>query len=288
MSTWDWVRLGVDLATYDQARKAQQNLAAMKTAEEIEAARRALIQAMRNFIFDILSDIQRVEEHINEFPLQVFIVAKSLEWRLKDSRLTPEVFPEFSDKDYVYNTQKKINSVISESASRLSEEQLDQAELAVKCLIEMPLLQEAIQAKSSLEQIQATEEEWRAVETQKNGAKTKKNFGILGLIATPCLCLGITSMAGTNSSAGAMIGFLALIGAIALLAGSRANLSRHNELKNLRENWRKNLLPASVWNHVVGKFGDLPSEQYQKMQDDRIDFLNPILGNEFQRFLVES
>ena len=261
-----------------------QTAAAVTARKEVQEA---LIKAMRNLIFDVHRDVQRAEEHINDFPQQVFVVAKSLEWRLKDSRLTPEVFPEFSDKDYVYNTQKKIDSVISESASMLSEEQLDQAELAVKCLIEMPLLQEAIQSKSSLEQIQATEEEWRAVETQKNGAKTKKNFGILGLIATPCLCLGITSMAGTNSSAGAMTGFLALIGAIALLAGSRANLSRHNELKNLRENWQKNLMPAKVWNQVVEKFGDLPSEQYQKMQDDRIDFLNPILGNEFQRFLVE-
>lgn len=295
MSGWDWVHAGLEVATYAQARKARQNAemiqADLQTAAAIAArkeAQEALIKAMRNFIFEVHRDIQRAEEHIRSFPQQAFIVAKSLEWKLKDSGLTPEVFPEFSDKDYVYNTQKKINAVISESASRLSEAQVDQAESAVKCLVEMPLLQEAIQAKSSLEQIQATEEEWKAVEAQKNGAKTKKNFGILGLVATPCLCLGATSVAGTNSSAGAIIGFIVLIGAIALLAGSNANLPRHDELKALREIWRKNLLPANVWNQVVEKFGDLPGEQYQKILDDRITFLEPVLGNEFQRVLAES
>ena len=295
MSGWDWLHAGLEVAAYSQARKARQTAemiqADMQTATAIAArkeAQEALIKAMRNFIFDIHRDIQLAEEHIREFPQQVFILARTLEFRLKDSGLTPEVFPEFSDKDYVHNTQKKISSVISESRASLTTDQIEQSDVGIKYLTEMPLLAEAFKAKSSLEQIQDTEQEWKSLEGSKNGAKTKRNFGFLALIASPCLCLGLGSGGASNASAGWIVGFLVLIGAIALLVGGRVDLPKYNELKSQRETLRKNLLPADLWHQVIEKFGDLPSAEYQKLLEERSAFLNPVLGNEFQRFLADG
>ncbi len=147
MSGWDWLHAGLEVATYAQARKAQQNIAEVQAdmqsaamAAQIEVIRKAYIEAMRNLVFDISRDLQLAEEHIDEYPLQVYIVARTSDIRFNDSGLSPEVFPEFSDKEYVHNTQRKINSVKAASRSKLSEEQLEQGELAVKCLAEMPLL----------------------------------------------------------------------------------------------------------------------------------------------------
>lgn len=296
MSGWDWLHAGLEVATYSQARRARQNVeslqAAMQTAAAIaerEAAHKALIEAMRNFIFDIHRDIQRAEEHITEFPQQVFIVAQSLEWRLKDSGLSPEVFPEFADKDYVHNTQKKVNAVISESRSKLKDDQIEQSETAVQYLTEMPMLNEAIKAKSSLEHIQATEAEWNEIKGGNSGAGIKKFLGILGLIASPCICLGLSSTSTSDSSGATIIGFLILIGAVALLLASSVKIPRYSELRTQRENWRKNLLSADAWKQILNKFGgDLPSAEYQRLLDERISYLNPILGNEFQKFLSEG
>jgi hypothetical protein len=296
MSGWDWLHAGLEVATYTQARQARQNVeslqAAMQTAAAIaerEAAHKALIEAMRNFIFDIHRDIQRAEENITEFPQQVFIVAGSLDWRLKDSGLSPEVFPEFADKDYVHNTQKKVNVVISESRSKLKDDQIEQSETAVKYLTELPMLNEAIKAKSSLEHIQATENEWNEIKGGNSGAGIKKSLGILGLIGTPCLCLGLSSTSASNSSGLAILLLLIFIGSLVLLITSSVKTPRFSELKTQRENWRKNLLPVDTWKQVLNKFGgDLPSKEFQKLLDDRISYLNPILGNEFQKFLTEG
>jgi len=206
MSGWDWLHAGLEVATYSQARRARQNVeslqATMQTAAAIaerEAARKALIEAMRNFIFDIHRDIQLAEEHVKEYPQQVFIVARALEWRLKDSGLSPEVFPEFADKDYVHNTQKKVNSVISESRSGLKNDQIEPSETAVRYLTEIPLLNEAIKAKSSLEHIQATEAEWNKIKDGNSGAWIKKLLGVLGMIVSPCICVGIGEMSTGNA-----------------------------------------------------------------------------------------
>jgi hypothetical protein len=296
MSGWDWLQAGLELATYSQARKAQENIAAVQAdmqsaamAAQVEAMRKAYIEAMRNLVFDISRDLQLAEEHIDEYPVQVYIVARTSDIRFKDSGLSPEVFPEFSDKEYVHNTQRKISSVVAASRSKLTEDQFEQAEIAIKSLTEMPLLQEAITAKSSLEQIQASDVEWNKLESAVSSSKTKRNFGIVTLIASPCLCVGLGATGGDQATLGAILGFLALVGALFLLFGSRVNMTRYNELKAQREELRKNLVSADKWHLIMEKFGgDLPSEQYQNLMEQRIAFLNSTLGTEFQNFLTES
>jgi hypothetical protein len=96
----------------------------MKTAAEMEAARRVLLEAMKSFIFDISRDIQLAEEQLTAFPQQVYIVSRSLDWRLVNSGLSAEIFPDFQDKEYVFKTQKKITEVIGKSKASLTQPQI--------------------------------------------------------------------------------------------------------------------------------------------------------------------
>lgn len=57
MSGWDWLHAGLEVATYAKAQQAQRQWSEMKTTAEMEAARRALLEAMKSFIFDISRDI---------------------------------------------------------------------------------------------------------------------------------------------------------------------------------------------------------------------------------------
>lgn len=136
-------------------------------AAQMDALRKAFIEAMRKLVFDISRDLQLAAEHLETYPMQVYIVARASETKYKDAGLSPDIFPEFSDKEYVHSTQKKLNQVLAASRSNLNPEQIEQSEMAVKGLTELPLLNEAIVAKSSLEQIQASEAEWRKVEGAK-------------------------------------------------------------------------------------------------------------------------
>ena len=296
MSGWDWIHAGLEVATYAQAQNAQQHLAEMKTAVEIEAARRALLEAMRNFIFDISRDIQLAEEQLTAFPQQVYIVSKSLYLRFTNSGLSAEVFPDFQDKEYVYKTQKKITEVVEKSKAGLAQQQLQQSEIAVQYVAELPLLQQAISAKSAQESIKATDEKWRSINSRQGSKKLFIWLGVAGLILTMCVACpmawsGANMMTAGDVSASLVglviiaIGGIFPIGSVALFViGGKSNPEYAN-LKVKRENWLKQLLPTGDWKQVVSTFGDLSSKQYQKIYEERIAFLNPILGGGFQKFL---
>lgn len=297
MSGWDWLHAGLEVATYTQARKAQQNLSEMKTAAEMEAARRALLEAMKGFIFDISRDIQLAEEQITAFPQQVYIVSRSLDWRLTNSGLSAEVFPDFQDKEYVFKTQKKITEVVGKSKASLTQPQIQQSETAIQYVAEMPMLQQAISAKSAQQSLMATDEQWRKLSSRDGNKKLFIGLGVVGLgismcVACPMLSGGL-SMLGSGD-AGSIFGGLItmaisgaiLVGTVALfVVGGKSN-PEYAPLKANRSTWQKQLMHHKDWQQVVSTFGDLSSSQFQKIYEERLAFLNPILGGDFQKYLT--
>lgn len=287
MSGWDWLHAGLEVATYTQARKAQQNLSEMKTAAEMEAARRALLEAMKGFIFDISRDIQLAEEQITAFPQQVYIVSRSLDWRLTNSGLSAEVFPDFQDKEYVLKTQKKITEVVGKSKASLTQPQIQQSETAIQYVAEMPMLQQAISAKSAQQSLMATDEQWRKLSSRDGNKKLFIGLGV-GLGISMCVdCLMLSSGLGmlggliTMAISGAI-----LVGTVALfVVGGKSN-PEYASLKANRGTWQKQLMPHKDWQQVVSTFGDLSSSQFQKIYEERLAFLNPILGGDFQKYLT--
>jgi hypothetical protein len=58
----------------------------------------------------------------------VYVAAKTFEWRLHDVGISPEIFPEFTDKEYVQRVQNRLTRLIQELRRRLSAGQINQAE----------------------------------------------------------------------------------------------------------------------------------------------------------------
>ena len=300
MSGWDWLHAGLEVATYAQAQKAQRNLTEMKTAVEIEAARRLLLEAMKSFIFDISRDIQLAEEQIAAFPQQVYIVARSLELRFASSGLSAEVFPDFQDKEYVFKTQKKIGEVVGKSKLSLTQPEIERSETAVQYIAEMPLLQQAITAKTAQECIVETDEQWKKVSSRQGRKNLFIALGVLGIGLTVCgACpmvvtgYGMVATGLMNGDFGALVGgaFTMLIsllipaGTVVVFILSGRSSAEFAPLKAQRQGWQKQLLPQADWQQVVSTFGDLPSETYKKMYEERFTFLSPLLGTDFQKFL---
>lgn len=297
MSGWNWLHAGLEVATYAKARKAQQGLEEMQNAAAKEEARRILLEAMRNFIFDISRDIELAEEQLAEHPQQVFIISRSLDWRLDDSGLSAEIFPEFQDKEYVSKTEKKIAEVIVKSKSALTDEQIEQSEKAVQFICEMPLLQQALVDMPARESLQATESQWQQI----NGRQKNKNrfliLGIVGLSIFACsgipLALGGLGSLTGQGFGGFVRGLLMIAVAVAMAVGVFKLIqmgivpnSEYAPLHDKRKNWEKQLVSDKEYQRVKSTFGKLSSEQFKAMYDERLAFLKPILGNDFQSYLA--
>jgi hypothetical protein len=289
MSGWDWIHAGLEIATFAQTQKAKQHLGEMRTADQIDAARRALLEAMKSFIFDISRDIQLAEEQVAEFPQQVYIVSKSLEWRLDSSGLSTDMLPDFQDKEYLLKTEKKIAEVVGKSKEKLTQEQIQICEQAVKYIVEMPALQQAIPAKTAQESLMETDKEWLTISTRNGNNQLLTILGFLGLLPS-CLCL-MSLMGGKNGSYTGLfvlLGIVTFVGSMSLISIGRNSDPKYTTLKSEREVLRKQLMSKDEWEQITSIFGDLSSEQFKKIYDERITFLTPLVGGEFEKYLTSE
>lgn len=283
MSKWDWIHAGLEAAAYTEAQAARRNLEAMKTATEIETARRLLLEAMKNFVFDISRDIQLIEEQIPITPLQTYIVSKLLHLRFSNSGLSADIFPDFQDKEYVFKTQKKIVEVMDKSKVGLSSEQIQDAESTIKYIDEMPLLQKASSAKKAFELLETSEEKWEKLE---NAQKQKSSYIVFGVILV-MITMTIASFSGSDEIM--IFSCLGLIGVFAFLFTKASTSPEYKKLRNERESLQRKLLPQNEWQEVLATFGDLSSDQFQSILVQRESFLVEKLGNDnAQKFLHNS
>lgn len=298
MGAWDWIHAGLELGTYLQAKHAQQQLSDIKTAAEVGLAQQALLAAMRNFIFDVYRDIQLAEEQLERFPQQVYIVSKTLERRLVDSGLSPEMFPDFHDKEFVLKVGKKVVTVAKRAKERLSRAQVQQSAVAVKYIAEMPILQQAIMDRYALESLWATEKEWTRLRKHQGSRNLFVMLAVLGLGSFLCggipLGIGGLEMMMERASFGAFVVgmiFVGLAGAmgvgevIFLLRIKKSN-PKYKALKTKREEWQKMLISREERSEYVSLFGDLSNAQLRAVYKKRLAFLEPLLGRQFQQYLV--
>jgi hypothetical protein len=293
MSGWDWLRAGLEAATYEKYRKAQQDIAEAKTEKEIEAARREMLQAKKSIIFDISRNIQLSEEHVREFPQQVYFVAKSLELRLANNEMPENLFPESQDLLFFLDTQKKITEVLAKSKAGLTQEQIQQSDLAVRYIVEMPILQQAISNKSAQLSLSAVDQKWRELRNLQNKNKLYKRLGIIGfifalVIEIPLAIWDLLPAFILYKPICATVLLVTLIGSFILLILGRKPNPEYNLMKANRRVWRKQLMPKNDWQQVVSTFGDLTTEQFQKILSERLDFLKPLLGDDLQKFLISA
>lgn len=298
MSSWlDLINFGMNAAHSYQIHQAQEQLQRME-ADAAEAALRAqVLEIMRNFVFEIAQDVKALEEHLEIAPQQVYIVAHALRWRLQDLGIRPEIFPEFADKEYVQQTRTKIKYALQQSQMVMTPEQQQQADTAIRFVQQSDLLQQAIEATSAKEELQAMEPEWQEESEHAKKASNSRTFGCLGLLASffivPAFLVVIVGvMSEASQFLGTVSGIVSLfvwmgclIGSIVLLARSKPQ--RYEQLKARREELQSKLLPPETWEQVVNLWGEQSSQGYQQVQETRNNYLRGLFGqvDGFDKFL---
>lgn len=279
----DWIDKALEAATYTNIRKTQQHLEELKEMAEREAARKALIEAMRNFVFEVGSRAEIAEEHADSYPQQAYIVAKTLEWRLDNSGIESEMFPDIRDKEYFFKTKRNIKRLIQKTLSKMTEEEAAISNMAAKYLIEMPLLQRAIASKEAEEALNKTSREWSILQ------RKHKLFilGVIGIIMETCVICPIAGTISDNSAALEIVGVLVILG---VLGGSvylilRGRDPRYKEMKEMRERLEEQLLSEEERRAIQSTFGDLSLSQLREIEEERAGFLLEMLGEDFEALL---
>lgn len=311
MPSWlDLIGVGIDAAQSYHIYQARQELRQIESGLAAEANRAMVLEIMRNFVFELAQDVKALDEHVERTPQQVYVVARALDWRLQDSGITPEIFPEFADKEYVQRTCTMIAAALEQSRSRLTAQQLEDAEEAFLYISEASLLNRAIETKSLMEQYKATEEEWKELSEEAKRLSNKRTLGWVALVGTfvvlpPFGCL-LISLLGNSSTLlfgetfgliGGSVGTISLlvvfltafIGSLVLITKNSAP-QRYKELRDARAAWSDRMMPREEWDRVVNLWGDLPSESYRNMQVQRNNLLREMFGQTdgFEKFLPGS
>jgi len=293
------ISLGIDATQSYQIYKASEQLGHIEEEAMTAAAHQALLEVLRNFVFQSSQDLQALTGHLEELPQPVYVATQTLQWRFRDIGISAEIFPEFTDKEYVLQVQKELDGITQDARSKLSGPQINQAEKCINAITQMPLLEQAIEAQSAREQLQATETEWRERASRK-GKYTLAGLGAWAIIAfliVPCSCSMMGSSSGTASSDLAVIFWLALsllflitipagfIGGIILWV--KGSTPRYKELKKLRQEWAEQVPDRATWEKIVATFGKHSSDEYRAVRASRENTIQQVLGQvqEFDKFL---
>jgi len=220
MGWLDLLDVGIGAAQFYQIRKAREQLSRTEAGAAAEAMRTETLEVLRNFVFECAQDLKALESHVASSPQAVYVVARAFEQRFQEIGITPAIFPEFADKEYVQQVQTKTQAAIQESHNRLSADQIQQAGACFDAIMQMPLLNQAIEATQAVEQLQATKAEWEALDKKARRASSRKGLGILGLGGTflllaPIACFVAMFLGQAND----VLGLLGMLGVCAVILG---------------------------------------------------------------------
>jgi hypothetical protein len=283
----------LDMKQSHDLHQAQQQLTQMQAATLQEALRKQYLELLRNFVFGSLKQIEFLEQHLSNVPQPVYVAAKAVEWNLQDIGVSPAVFPDFADKEYVQQVQTRIGKIIQDSRSKLSSGQITEAEDCFNSIAQMPLLDQAIEGQTATEQLQTTEAEWKELSSKRSSATTK---GIVTLLVSLFVCPGVgfvaslmltailgkanESLAGLGCMSGMGLAFIApviglVVGIVFLASRSPA---RYKELEVQRREQTSKVPAREVWDKIENLFGKQSSEGYQNIRAQRVTQVMAILN----------
>ena len=100
MGWLDVLNLAVDIGQSYQLQKIQGQVGAMQAGTLEERFRQQVIETLKNTIVSVNQDLKEIQSRAREFPKQVYVASRVLEWRLAYSNITPGIFPALADKEY--------------------------------------------------------------------------------------------------------------------------------------------------------------------------------------------
>lgn len=247
---------------YAQLSRLENLLEQQAEAEIIQT----MLQELRNRIFKYKEAAQEILS-IEEDPKIAAGMMRVLEMRMQDSGITPDIFPDLSDKEYVASVIRSVRENSQRLMTQLSPEEQEEVNEMTTAARHLPgyrfylqtyddalKLREAKQLKAELE--------------GRNSCLVQGVVGVIGLTALFALPAGIGSLVGQDRGWGYFIG-LGLWAAIFI--PFQVFVVRSKEFKRAKETVEK-LEPTTDLEHfekLERLFGTSYDKVVQRQKHDR-------------------
>lgn len=307
MNNCDVFGAGLTALSSQKMLKVKNSIQAIRYNGGIAIIDRRTHALMRDYLFDLSCDLEIIEKQIDQSPEHAYFVAKIIEKRLIQCGLQSDLFPDVQDKEYFVQIKNDNRKILSNTINKFDQETKKSVDVAVQYFLDLPLLKRAKNAKEGQEFLDETDSKYRFLFKQSSRRNSFLILGILGFIVNligsitiffvigPMAFLGyfyaveeamITeSVNQTMMGVGMLLLIVVLISwAVSLLfmlLGLRKN-PETTKLNQVRELARKNLLPVDEWVIVKTRFGDFNSQGYASLIEERLTYLEPLLGNREQ------
>lgn len=276
MGWLDVLNLAVDIGQSYQLQKIQGQVGAMQAGTLEERFRQQVIEALKNTIFSVNQDLKEIQSRVREFPKQVYVASRVLEWRLGYFNITPGIFPALTDKEYAQNVIQGIKDVKSQSDQLLDLETIEEAEKVSKELIEIPQLNEWINTFYTYNKIQGVEAE---LAQYRSTSSSKALWGTLALIGSMFLCVagGIGSNSGSEGSFLILLAIGATILGIYLFASRKNSASK--ELNNQLQQLKVEMPGNDRLQELRQIYINLTLEDCERLKEQKIAFVQSFMGD---------
>lgn len=272
--------LGLETAQAVKMHQAEKQLELLNAGQLQAAIRNELLKFLREITFSTAQTLQQFEANIETYPQAVFVATTVMDSQLQQLGLSPQLFDDFNDKDYVAKTLTQTKDTINRARSSMNEVQSQEAEKAQTYIQDIALLNDMIEAEEAREFLQNTEAELAdyqsSVTRNRLIGAVLVIFGLASCGLFPMMSLGNDSLVTCFP----MIGILAGIAGIVLF--TRVNTVDIKALEEQRIQARQKsatLQTSSLrWRDGVTRFGKGKSQNYKRLRTERQSFLEAMIA----------
>lgn len=227
MGWGDVISIGLGLGNLAVNASNASTLEQLKAQQAGEALYREFITAMRNGMFNLKQTAENVLAGEEESPLKAAGAMRILDHQLSSSGVTPDLFPELSDKEYAANTAKLVSGNSKRMYAALDADGKIQVDQLVEHLRQLADLQYYLEHTDNVSRL-------RAEENATNVNSIGQNKGCLISIGLFALGMVLVMM---SVELGVLTGFVAwiagIIGLIQLVGKRRAANAAQKTMKEL-------------------------------------------------------
>lgn len=219
----------------------------------------------RTLVFDSRETLKIIEPLKESDPLPVFAMARAVEWRFNALGITPALFPEFRDKEFVQETLDQVERIEKGTYGRMTPEQQKQAEDCAVALHEMPLLDKAIASATAREYFAATDGERSALSTRR----ALLTFGaIMAFLATCPICALSGQFGPYGIVIGLAVGLAVAVGGVIMFLMGRSSPAL-KALDQHRASLQAEFADDNTQQLIEERLGKKNAQGYLALRDER-------------------
>ena len=253
-----WLNTFVNVASFGAEVAQLSKLEALKQQGAEAAMIQAVLQALRNQIFQYnqaAKEILTVEE---QNPKLAAGGMRVLQLRLEDSGIKPEMFPDLSDKEYVANTFRTVRENSSRLWQQLPEETRAEVASAAEAAEDLPRYEYYLMHYDAAQELKAAVPIYEKYKGRDN-CLVRSGSGLLGVFVAPLLLFGCALMAGDmmGERAAGLLSCVALLAWFGVLFGifKLNNVPAYNEAKKTIQQYKDSDIDLDRFVYLEKEFG---------------------------------